>query len=227
MNSPSALGTAAVPLIFNGGTLDLATDTTVNAYNTSIGGDVTIISDVLTPGPGITQTLGNVTIGANTLTVTRGTNATGTTAALTFSSTGLFGNATFSPGANTTFMPGPIGGGFGFTMNGVGTLNLATQSYYTGGTTINNGTVTLGNSAALGSSATATVTFGSGGTLHLNGNNVTLVGLNGSSATSVIDDNNATPATLTLNLAGANTFAGILANGAAGTLSLTKTALAL
>jgi len=55
VNNVAALGTAAVR--WSSMAASRSRDrTTVNAYNTTVGGDVTIISDRFTP-PGITQTL--------------------------------------------------------------------------------------------------------------------------------------------------------------------------
>ena len=42
LGSVSELGTTGQSLVLNGGTLDLATDSPVNAYNTTVGGTVTI-----------------------------------------------------------------------------------------------------------------------------------------------------------------------------------------
>ena len=56
-----ALGanSTAAALTLNGGTLDLATDSSINPYNTTVGGNVTILSDKATAASaGITQTLG-------------------------------------------------------------------------------------------------------------------------------------------------------------------------
>jgi len=39
-------------------TLDLATDSSINAHNTIVSGSATILSDRATPGAGFTHTLG-------------------------------------------------------------------------------------------------------------------------------------------------------------------------
>ena len=45
VGNASALGTVGVALQLNSGTLDLATASSINAYNTTVGGSVTINSD--------------------------------------------------------------------------------------------------------------------------------------------------------------------------------------
>ena len=49
----AALGAAGTALSLNGGTLDLMTDASVNAYNVTVGGAATITSDRATSGAGI------------------------------------------------------------------------------------------------------------------------------------------------------------------------------
>ena len=104
---------------------------------------------------------------------------------------------------------------------------LDSADSYSGGTTIDAGTITLGNSTALGPAASASVTFGAGsaGELQLNGNSVTLVGLN-SNATMpgapIVENGAAGAATLTLNTAAGSTYTGVLQQGG-GPLALAKT----
>jgi autotransporter-associated beta strand protein len=116
--------------------------------------------------------------------------------------------------------------------NGSRTLFLNGNDSFTGGLTINSGTVQLGNPGALNSSNPNAVTLNGGGTviprLQLNGNSVTVNGLNssggGSATTAVVEDGSATTAaTLTVNSASSPAFDGILQNGAAAALSLAQT----
>ena len=67
LGSTAALGAPGAALTINGGTLDMATNASVNAYNVTIGGDVTIISDRATTGAGVTHTLGTLSIGSTPL----------------------------------------------------------------------------------------------------------------------------------------------------------------
>jgi autotransporter-associated beta strand protein len=108
-------------------------------------------------------------------------------------------------------------------------VTLSGASTFTGGLTINNGTIQLNNAAALNSTAPNAVTINGGASgatqprLQLNGISVTVGGLNstgGASATpAIVENSGATPATLTVKLGSNPTFDGILRNGAA-TLSL-------
>ncbi len=119
-------------------------------------------------------------------------------------------------------------GTIGLTKIGSGTLTLSGNSMFTGGVTINAGTLQLGSSTGLGS-ATNTVIFGANAPattkLQLNGNSVTIGGLatNATPGSVVVENASATNATLTVNQAANTTFAGVLQNGSgAGTLGLTK-----
>ena len=118
-----------------------------------------------------------------------------------------------------------------------GTLALNAANTFTGGVAINytgisgndKGVVRLGVAGALGT--TNAVSFGAGGTgrLQLNGYNATIVGLTTDAVTPgsvIVENSNATlgaDSTLTVNLAsGTNTYAGVLQDGGAGKLGLTK-----
>lgn len=61
------------------------------------------------------------------------------------------------------------------------------------------------------------------GTFQLNGKSETVGGLASTSGAGIIEDNNATVSTLTVNVTADQSFSGIIRDGAAGTLSLTKT----
>ncbi|MFN2507154.1 MAG: beta strand repeat-containing protein [Chthoniobacterales bacterium] len=121
-----------------------------------------------------------------------------------------------------------ISGSGSFEKSGAGTLVLGTANTFTGSTTINAGTLTLGNATALGPSASAAVVFGasSTGRLQLNGNNTTIVGLNTNAlvGTPVIESGSATAGTdtLTVNTANSDSYGGVLQNGSTRLLALTK-----
>ncbi|MEI6713394.1 MAG: autotransporter-associated beta strand repeat-containing protein, partial [Verrucomicrobiota bacterium] len=116
------------------------------------------------------------------------------------------------------------------TKAGTGLLLLSASNTFTGGLTMNAGTVRLGNSGALNNGAPNTVTFGSGvpvgTTLQLNGNDVTISGVltNATVGSPVIENGNATSGTLTVNKpSGKSTFGGVMQDGAGGgSLSLVK-----
>jgi Fibronectin type III domain. len=167
LGNTAALGAAATALALNGGTLDLMTDASVNAYNITIGGTATISSDRATSGVGITHTLGTLSIGNFTLSTTVGSNVSSGTAGLTFGNTTLsvatpiFDVAT---GANLTL--GALTGNFSFTKQNTGQITLNTASIRSAGvTTLTTGTMVLGSASALGTTAT-TLTL-NGGTLDL------------------------------------------------------------
>ena len=106
------------------------------------------------------------------------------------------------------------------TKTGPGRMLLSgTNNSYSSGTTINNGTLILGNSGALGTGGLAL----SGGTLDLAGYSPTVAGLGGSAG--VITSSATSGATLSVNQTAVNTFSGTLQDGA-GTLALFKTGAA-
>ena len=128
-----------------------------------------------------------------------------------------------------TFSGDPISGTGTLTKSGGGTLTLSSANSYTGNTIISDGTVVLGNAAAIptGTGFGNVVLDGGAtvaGTLDLNGKSITLNGLAGISGTVVgkVANNNATAATLTVgNNNAISSFAGNIANGT-GTISLLK-----
>ena len=63
--------------------------------------NTTVTSDRLATGAGVTHTLGTLSIGAQTLTINRGSLATSGTGGITFGATTLTGNAIFSPQSNS------------------------------------------------------------------------------------------------------------------------------
>lgn len=162
LGNVSALGTTGTTLTLNGGTLDLATDATVNAYNTTVGGSTTINSNRATAAAGITHTLGTLSIGANTLTITRGANATSGTGGVTFGNATLTGAATFSPQTNTLLTHSGT--------TALGTANNALTKSGAGSMTLT-GVVSGGNTTAGNNSVSLTA-----GTLSLGSNANTFSG---------------------------------------------------
>jgi len=141
-------------------------------------------------------------------------------------------NATTSTWNNAASLNGGIsriqdGGArkLGITKDGPGTLELGGTNTYSGGTVVNAGTLRALNTSAFGG-ASGTLTFGasSTGIVQLNGNNITIAALNtdASPGSVFIENNNATVATLNVNNSSASSFAGVLRDGATGTLALAK-----
>ncbi len=195
VTSVSALGAASSALTLRSGTLGLATDTSVNAYNTTISGGVTVLSDVATAGSGINQTLGTLSLAGVTLALLKGGNVSSGTAGLTFGATTLTGQPTLNLGASTALTLGDItNGGFTPTVTGAGNFagsgiisgtggllfdsgftgaaTLSAANTYTGATTVASGSLILDFSAGVPSNilSSSGSLFIGGATLRLFGN---------------------------------------------------------
>lgn len=137
MKSVTALGDTGSFVRFTGtaGVLDLATDASVAAYPVTIGAgnSGTILSNVATPGNGITHALGNADLSTVTLTVAAGANVTGGDPRVSLASLGLAagaaGTTTLNPTtANITLGSASIspGGNFAKTL-ALGGTSLTNQ----------------------------------------------------------------------------------------------------
>ncbi len=170
---PNCLGSTGTTLQLNGGSLDIQMNSTIAAYSTTIGGNVTILSNKSSnPSAGITHTLGALSVGTNTLTVSGGTGATTGTAGLTFGAVALNGNTTFNVtnsgvGAATLLTLGALNDGGTtartITKSGAAPLTLSTAAAsLINGTQVNIGAGTLNsnNTTALGSQAKVDVADG-------------------------------------------------------------------
>ena len=136
---------------------------------------------------------------------------------------------TLGGGATGSSIASKIGTASTVTMTGTGAWTLSGANTYTGVTTIGSGILKAGSTTAFGPAANASLTFsaGSTGTLQLNNNSMTVIGLNTDATvgTPIVENGTAGSATLTVGNAAANTYAGTLQDGAAGTLALTKSAV--
>ena len=144
-----ALGAGS--LTMSGGTLQLSNDTGLNfARNTTVSTTSTITSDRLTAGAGVTHTLGTLAIGAQTLNVTRGANATSGTGGITFGAVTVSGAANFAPATDSllTFSSTTGLAANTLTKSGAGQLTLTgvvsgTKALGTTAVQINEGTVAV------------------------------------------------------------------------------------
>ena len=133
--SPSALGAAGAAVsLANSSTLDLASDTSTNAYNLTTSGSLTrtILSDRATSGSGLTQTLGTVLLGTAQLNIAAGANVTGGSPAVAFAAVTL-NNAS---GGSGFFNPTTAGVSLASVTNGA--TGAHTGSLVLDGTNANN-----------------------------------------------------------------------------------------
>jgi autotransporter-associated beta strand protein/YVTN family beta-propeller protein len=174
--------------------------TTINAGTLSVGADNNL-------GTG-----GGLAFGGGTLQYSNGFSSS---RAVTLNA----GGGTFDTNGNNAILSGIIGGTGGLTKSGTGTLTLSGANTYSGGTTVNAGTLQAGAANVFGNNSAMTVA--SGAVLDLNSFNQTLGSLAGAS--------NVTLGTATLTAGGDNTSttfsgvisgAGSLVKSGTGTLTL-------
>ncbi len=148
-------------------------------------------------------------------------NSANTAALLTpTGGTTLTGPATIgvTQGTASLTLNNAIGGAFGLTKVGAGTLALGTRATYTGGTTVTGGTLNLTGGGGSAGTIRGTVTVGSGATLQLSAQDVTGYGT-GTDRLSVINVNGGTlrvNTTLNQTMNAAITLAGATVSGVAG-----------
>jgi autotransporter-associated beta strand protein len=141
---------------------------------------------------------------------------------------------TSPPAFSGVISDAPGGRKLALSLASFGTLSLSGNNTFTGGVSLDLGTLQLAGPAALNSVSPNTVTFLTNSTgpasLILNGNSVTIGGLITGNVAGPVPSNasvqnaSATGATLTVNNAVANSFSGILQDGpGGGALSLIKT----
>ena len=248
-SAAGALGAAGI-LQFAGGSLELANDAALTpARNTTfVGSDAGITAQRLTPGAGVTFTLGALSIGGQALTINGGGLVNGGTAGVTFGAT-TFSNApvfqinnpalggvtrltlgAINNGAHTmtlkgsgdfaqTGVLGPGPGGITLAADYSGTSVLNQANTYLGDTIINGGTLRLGTAAGIPSGAgRGNVTVN--GTLDLGGYSPTINALSGGG----IIDNSIGAGTYTLTMGNngqGGTFDGVIRN-TIGSVALSK-----
>ncbi len=162
LRDADALGTSAQrgSIALNGGTLRLRADASTSFSNPF----QLLASSGLEAAPVTTGTpvlsLGAVTIGSQTLTLT----ATGG-AILSLPGAILTGDATFHATVGTTTL-GAVSGAYGFTKTGAGILKLTGSGAYSGTTSVPGGTLLLDHAAAI--PLASLVSVGAAGTVDLN-----------------------------------------------------------
>ncbi len=114
-------------------------------------------------------------------------------------------------------------GAASLTKTGTGLLVFNAANSFSGGLTVSAGTVQLGSGVATLGAATAAVAVNAPGVLDLNGNNVSMGGLNGSGLVTDVAGSGADTVTLGNTAGGNYTFTGGIANGS-GTVSVVMAA---
>ena len=213
-------GSGTMNLTVNGGNglnLTLTGDNTYTGITTLIGGNLLIDSDNRMGPPPATVVANKLILDGGTL-VTTATFTLHENRGITMGNSA--GTINTSPGTTLTYQ-GIISGGTGsFIKEGSGTLILSGANTYTGATTIANsgGTLRLGTSGAIPDASALTV--GSSATFDLAGFSKTIGSLAGTGTVT-----SSAAGTLTLTTGGNNTstaFSGILQNGSATSVALTK-----
>ena len=228
LGSGTALGTSSMS-ITAGAALDLAGVTMVNANALTVNGTGISNNGVLINSSTTTASYrGAITLGSDS-TITADTGNITLTGGIT---TASGKSLTINGVKDVTVSTVKITGAGGLTKSGNGRLNLNFANDFTGGLTINGGTVSLGYTGALNATAGSenAVTFGSGstGTLSLNGNNATIASLNTNPTpgTTFVQNGSTSAGTATLTIGNStnsnSTFAGVIQNGSTGVLALNK-----
>ncbi|NBP89977.1 MAG: hypothetical protein EBU50_01935 [Opitutae bacterium] len=129
-------------------------------------------------------------------------------------------------GAQNTTLSGAVTGSGAINKSGAGTLTLSNGgNTYTGSLNIDQGTVTFASAnASAFSASTSALSFGASNTptLTLAGKSLTRGAISSTNTNAIIENNNATQATLTSSAAADSTFAGVMRDGTTGTLAFTK-----
>lgn len=211
VTNTNALGTTGSLALSGSGILriNLAGDTLQNTSTISMAGtsDITAIT-----GAGLTDTL------SNDITMTGTHSITSTTATANLHLNGNITNSasdlTFTGSGNIQVL-GSIGGGTGgLVKSGAGTLTLANANTYSGGTSVNAGTLLVTDANALGT--TGTVAIATASTLSLNIGTATLA--NSDTLTMA-----GTASLINASTSGTTTFNNAIVQSAAGTKVISTT----
>ncbi|MCA9270492.1 MAG: hypothetical protein KDA41_18550, partial [Planctomycetales bacterium] len=172
VNAGGTLTVAAGAVIGAAGGLNVNGDLVTGSINSAAGSNVNLNNGgSLTTGGGVIDTLtqaGTATLNGGGVTITNltaGTQLNGTSD-FTASNT-ITSGSTFNQTAGTATL-GNVSGSGGLTKGGGGTVLLNTSNTYTGVTTVNQGTLTISNATALGTTGAGT-TVANGASLQLTG----------------------------------------------------------
>ncbi len=129
------------------------------------------------------------------------------------------GGATFDTAGYAVTLSGLLSGPGSLTKVDSGTLILADSNSYSGGTTINGGTLQVANAGALGTAGVAM----NAGLLNLNTFSIGVPSLSGTAGTiSDLSNSGSGTTTLSVNQSANTTFNGVIRNGAQTLLALSK-----
>ncbi len=200
----------------NGGTILIAVNnvsTTSGALGTSTA--AVALGDATGSANASLLTSGAFTF-ANAVTVASGSSGTATLGGNSADTSTFSGNITLNKsatitavsGGNATFSGIISGSGFGITKTGAGIVTLSGSNTFTGGTTINAGSLRLGTNNALASTGAMTLnggTFSSRGftnmlgALSIQSSSIINLGTNGTTATLTFASGSYTAGTLTIS----------------------------
>ncbi|MBX2898903.1 MAG: autotransporter-associated beta strand repeat-containing protein [Cyclobacteriaceae bacterium] len=214
IGSATALGTVA-----GGTTVNSGAAIDINGQNYAAAEPLTLNGTGISGGGAIFNSSGSTAIFGGLITLASTSSISGTAGAINITNTGTITGAGFD-----LILDGLVGGTLtsnlgtgtgGLVKSGGGIWNLGGTNTFTGTVLIHAGTLRLLNSGAVNSSNAVLFGSGSTGIFQLNGNSITISGLNTNVVvgTPIIENAGGVPATLTVNTAGANTFAGVLQNG--------------
>ncbi|TDU66541.1 putative secreted protein with PEP-CTERM sorting signal [Prosthecobacter fusiformis] len=206
--APGSATTGSNVLKSAAGTVSINTSVNVNSWTNSATGNTNLGANV---------TLG---IQSGALLFTSNGNINSGTLDLGSAHPGFF--HLVSTGNVTAAISSTITGTQGLTLSGSGTgtrtLTLSGNNTFTGGVNVYTGILNITNAGALNANGTNSLTVQMGGSVRLNGNSITVSGLEGNG--NINSFTGSTTAILRVN--GGGQFDGTLTNGTNGTLGLTK-----